>query len=252
MRYPNVRYLYKYCAYNLNSLFILINRKIWFSDPESFNDPFDCKYKFKKEVDRIEFEKYGNEHDPERMRRLNSIIGKDEEEKVYNEIYNRIAQEVSKRLKEAGVFCLSNNNDNILMWSHYADGHKGFCIEFERCNDRDNELGNYDRTIPVEYIRHDYEKVTVFNKKAYDMKFYTKSVKWKYEREWRLLNDKYNETEPLPGKITAIIFGLRMCDHHKETIKKILSDLPHVNYSQAEEVPNQYRIKIVDAIQDKN
>lgn len=248
MRYPKVTHLYKYCVYNLNSLFILINRKIWFSNPESFNDPFDCKYKFKDEVDPIEFEKYLKKHHPERMRQLNSIIGKDEEETEYNEIYKILLQEVSIKLKEVGVFCLSEYNDNILMWSHYADDHKGFCIEFERCKDKDNDLGDYDKTSPVDYIRHDYEKVTVLNDKAYDMKFYTKALDWKYEGEWRLYNDKYNETNPLPGKITAIIFGLRMCDHHKETIKNILSDLPHVSYRQADEVPNQYRIKIVDAI----
>ncbi|HGY1053520.1 TPA: DUF2971 domain-containing protein, partial [Aeromonas salmonicida subsp. pectinolytica] len=29
---------------------------------------------------------------------------------------------------------LSRNNTNILMWSHYADSHKGFCIGFSRQN----------------------------------------------------------------------------------------------------------------------
>jgi hypothetical protein len=248
MRYSKVRHLYKYCAYNVNSLFILINRKIWFSNPESFNDPFDCKYKFKDEIDRVEFEKYGNEHNPEQMRRLNRVIGKAEKEKVYNEIYKGIVPIVYKDLKKAGVFCLSKYNDNILMWSHYADAHKGFCIEFERCTDKDNELGKYDRTHPVEYIRHDYERVTVLSEKAYDMKLYTKASEWKYEGEWRLYNKKCNTTESLPGKITAIIFGLKMSKHHKKTIKKILSDLPHVNYRQAEEVPNQYKIRIIEVI----
>ncbi len=30
-----------------------------------------------------------------------------------------------------GVICFSSNYDNILMWSHYANNHKGICIEFD-------------------------------------------------------------------------------------------------------------------------
>ena len=33
-------------------------------------------------------------------------------------------------LYERGVCCFSEKKDDILMWSHYADGHKGFCLEF--------------------------------------------------------------------------------------------------------------------------
>ena len=29
-----------------------------------------------------------------------------------------------------GVLCLSACDNSILMWSHYADEHKGFCIGF--------------------------------------------------------------------------------------------------------------------------
>lgn len=31
-----------------------------------------------------------------------------------------------------GVVCLSEHGDDILMWSHYSDGHQGFCLEFDR------------------------------------------------------------------------------------------------------------------------
>ena len=43
MEYPEVIHLYKYYAYNENSLSVLINKEIWVSNPESFNDPFDSK-----------------------------------------------------------------------------------------------------------------------------------------------------------------------------------------------------------------
>ncbi|KNE87154.1 hypothetical protein PSTG_19467, partial [Puccinia striiformis f. sp. tritici PST-78] len=33
--------------------------------------------------------------------------------------------------KSIGIFCLSEKPDSELMWSHYADSHQGFVIEFE-------------------------------------------------------------------------------------------------------------------------
>jgi len=103
-------------------------------------------------------------------------------------------------------------------------------------------------TSQVKYIRSNYEKVTILNKKSYDMYFYTKAEKWKYEGEWRLISKKHSETRRLPGKITAIIFGLRMSNYHKETIRNILSDLSHIKYRKAQEVPNQYKIEVMDDI----
>lgn len=32
------------------------------------------------------------------------------------------------------VFCLAQENDNKLMWAHYADAHKGYCIEYKVIN----------------------------------------------------------------------------------------------------------------------
>lgn len=243
MRYPDITRLYKYCPYNENYLYILINRKIWFSNPALFNDPFDCKYKFKDQVDRSEFIKYASKHIPESLPELKNLSEKDN---AYNTIVNNMTENAYKDLHNAGVFCLSRYDNNILMWSHYADGHKGFCIEFERNSDPDNDLGNYDMTSQVKYIRSDYEKVTILNKNSSDMYFYTKAKNWKYEGEWRLISKKHSETRRLPGKITAIIFGLRMCNYHKETIRNILSDLSHIKYRKAKEVPNQYNIMIVD------
>ncbi len=29
-----------------------------------------------------------------------------------------------------GILCFTEKNDNLLMWSHYANSHKGFVLEF--------------------------------------------------------------------------------------------------------------------------
>ncbi|MBK8112877.1 MAG: DUF2971 domain-containing protein [Saprospiraceae bacterium] len=38
-------------------------------------------------------------------------------------------------LKSHNVFCLSEENDNLLLWSHYADCHKGYCVEYTDYSD---------------------------------------------------------------------------------------------------------------------
>ena len=44
----------------------------------------------------------------------------------------------------------------------------------------------------------------------------------------------------------AIIFGLVIPDYQRETIKEILSGLSHIKYYKAEELPDQYKIKIIE------
>ncbi len=34
-------------------------------------------------------------------------------------------------LQQRGVACFSAKVDDILRWSHYADGHRGSCLEFD-------------------------------------------------------------------------------------------------------------------------
>lgn len=75
-----------YCLSNLES------KKLWDSEPEVFNDPFEFKY-------------------------YSSGDGKLKE-----------AFEEAKKFK---VVYLTDNPKNILMWSHYGDSHKGLCLGFE-------------------------------------------------------------------------------------------------------------------------
>ncbi|MCG6537996.1 MAG: DUF2971 domain-containing protein [Syntrophales bacterium LBB04] len=151
-----------------------------------------------------------------------------------------VLKKANKELEESGVFCLSECNNNILMWSHYADGHKGFCVEFER--KPDNDLGDYDRTRKVRY-GVEYPVASPLDPKAYDYKFFLKAANWKYEKEWRLLNERGNAAIPLSARISAIIFGLRMTARHKSEIRWIL---PGIQYRQCTKARNKFRLRIVD------
>jgi hypothetical protein len=55
---------------------------------------------------------------------------------------------VKTLLEEVGVVCLTETRDNLLMWSHYADNHKGLVLRF-RFNSMTNE-GIFNSLFPIE------------------------------------------------------------------------------------------------------
>ena len=121
-------------------------------------------------------------------------------------------------LKDQGLSTLQFSNENfkicsfstdlteILLWSHYAEEHKGIAIEFEPHKDL-NEI-NYSDSLPT------------FTDKMLTAEeiHLTKLKRWAYEREYRYIT-KNMEEEFLYGKITKIIFGIRTPD----SVKKIIS-----------------------------
>jgi hypothetical protein len=238
MEYPQVKHLYKYYAYNENSLSVLINKKIWLAKPESFNDPFDCG---------IEFE---DNTDEKLLKRI--LGGIDIDSKQYDKI-KQFAIKGLNRLKEAkfrnaGIFSMSENNKNILMWSHYADQHKGFCIEFIRRSD--NVLGNSEMARPINYPK-DYTKVKFIdstgklNESIFYEFFYTKARDWHYEDEWRCVYPEGGREASIPSAISSIIFGLKMTEQNENTIRNILSG-QGISYKKAVKADNQFKINIID------
>lgn len=246
MKHPEIKILYKYVAYNTYSLSILINRKVWFAKPDSFNDPFDCTIPF-------DFSRYTPEKVVEYCRKKGLLDKKiDMIEKLCDDDFNLFLEtlkeisimEDKNKLQNSGVFSLSEENDNILMWGHYADRHRGFCIGFER--NADNCLGDDERTCRVEY-KPDYPIIDLADNEVFDLKFFRKASDWEYEREWRIISMQGNMEKELPGvQISTIVFGLNMPDDHRKTIRKITADIPGIKYQQAVMLPGAYALGIED------
>lgn len=207
--------LYKYVPYSENSLSILINKEVWFPKAKQLNDPFEFQFKVSKnEIQGISIDS-------------SSIV---------------VAIEQSKEL---GLFCLTELNDNILMWSHYADHHKGFCIEFERSDH--NDLGG-ELCVPVIYPEDDqypvYDPPELEKPESFAGIATTKARLWNYEMEWRMISSSIgNRSQALPGAITAIIFGERMAEQHRTTIKNILGS--EMKYMQADKMSDRFGLHII-------
>jgi len=190
-----VQSLYKYCIFDLEdqrSEKQLSTPMLWFSSPESLNDPFECKPKFtfegtaKEEVMLL----------VDYLRRTSQTKGLIDlfEEALdiqrggyFSKMKEKFEKDILKKIeKEIGICCLSERNNSILMWSHYAKDHTGYCVEFEASE----TTPFFGAAQKVEYD-HSYPMVDFFNtphEKQVDLIFLTKG-RFKFEAQRALKID---------------------------------------------------------------
>lgn len=126
-----------------------------------------------------------------------------------------------------GVASLTTSFNNPLMWSHYANSHKGICIEYDLSEDVKDVETLKSLLIPVKYsnerVTIDYTLMDKIDLKNIEHKgkndllkffisgLYTKHFVWKYEDEWRsIVAIKEGNRNIQLGKISALYLGNRM------------------------------------------
>ncbi len=122
------------------------------------------------------------------------------------------------------------------MWSHYADEHRGICIEYDTRDQQHPRLRRVDYKGPRAIKTSDLYQWKVqgdthAKERVYKTFFYTKSGEWRYEREWRDVQ-RDSGVVGVPFRTTAILFGLR-CDLSViKSIVKLLSHYPAIKLWQ--------------------
>jgi len=243
---PLPPYIYKYCPINNNLWKNILNNQIWFSNPTEFNDPFDCQLQI------VPFE---NENEKETL--VNQLI----EQKVIQrrdknkflkrkiEKFNFIIESLINIHNSMGIacFCLDRKykqNEYLLLWSHYADSHKGVRLKFNMLDNvlymfELNNLGD-----PILNLRKvDYEKkylILNYIRESEDFSpklLSTKSECWVYENEVRIISQKSGPVKFIKEALTEIVFGceLKPIDVDvKDIIKLVKScNYPNVKFKQA-------------------
>lgn len=171
-----------------------------------------------------------------------------------------------------GIISLTETKRNLLMWSHYADSHKGMVVEFDMNHvffhspiDGNNFEGLVHR------VRYDRDRPD--NVKSWYEWFIYKSDEWIYEKEHRLLvplshcsvcfdglpdagkiidarsindcyKDKYLCMFKIPeSALVSVTFGVEMSPKVKSEITQAInmnSDLSHLRIYQAVTHPDRY------------
>lgn len=250
----------------------------WFSSPTKFNDPIDCGISLSTigntplltNLITTGFSEIGKAtgiaiKDPSQ----NISIADSVQQLASNFIRNTeaLGSELSEaqldqvaganlkeRLASAGILSLSELEDNILMWSHYAQQHKGICIEFKRTSS--NILGMPGNTSPVRYSikaptidARSYRTADPEGKNEIELSLVlTKAADWTYEREWRVIkHSRANSVQPLGCKIESITLGLRSEEATQEHVLS-LAKREGFKVKKASLKPNEFGLKI-DQIQ---
>jgi hypothetical protein len=124
------KYIYKYVPFNENTLKSLIKGELWFGPLKNFNDPFDGEFdisNFDKNIDKR------NEYLKTRLKDELPDYYFDGEPKYELQLRHQLKKLIKQDIKDRlGITCFSKKPDNLLMWSHYAAGHTGLCLIFDR------------------------------------------------------------------------------------------------------------------------
>ncbi len=130
---PPPPHLYKYQPFNVQTLTNLRRGQIWFSAPTNVNDPYDCaawvaQTDVVTEADLPKLSAYVRGRD----RALAARLTPDQLRASFiNSARKVYAERGTIQREQRGIACFSATVTEIMMWSHYADGHRGFCLEFD-------------------------------------------------------------------------------------------------------------------------
>jgi len=229
-RTPNKLFKYRSLATEEDRRYtseIFLRNRIWFSTPASFNDPFDHQFVLKSDASREEKMEFFRESlrwryglpDSEvehRTKKMFSPTRRRERAAWEREQLDRI-QDTRNRI---GVFCLTEVNDDILMWSHYADKHQGICLGFTLgCQEH---IDFFAQANDVKY-QDSFPEVSPFVQDAPGEKLgimaLTKSSHWSYEKEWRIIRVEGPGKEALPaGLLTSVVLGARISPCNRQLV----------------------------------
>lgn len=234
--YP--RYLCKYWSFDSAKRF-LESSLIKYSSCYDFNDPFEGAFGLIGNVTKEEWSEFLKRFSINNSQDI--AIGTT----MYEEVKKMMTNVIYKALQCVGIFCLAQENDNLLMWAHYAKEHEGVCLKFDLLKDTKAFSSLHKVVYSTDYLNFNF--VTDLSR-VNDILVH-KSVEWMYEGEYRVL--KLNGVglgAVNPESLVEIDFGCRMSMENKQAIKNIVSRNPKykVQFKQAGMHSNDYTILICD------
>lgn len=238
--------LYKYRAFNVNTLRLLSEAEVYYANPANFNDPLDCKPTIQVDTDRSLLEKlcykmlvasYGKERALREMRNHRYMSTEYGDYKVDAEVEKYYMQRLASNIKDllyaemgnCRVLSLAERWDCPLMWSHYADKHRGLCLEYDMADHACRNMKAVDykqpRSIKInDLVAWKLNGSTAAAQVIHNTFFFAKAPQWRYEREWRDINGSSGASSA-PFRISAIYFGLRCDTAVLTTLVKLYADV---------------------------
>ena len=243
------QYLYRFRPINEYLDDIISNNQLWFSKPVDFNDPFDCNITIDTNNTNLEISKYINDQvsakepnlDYDTIKRMREVFSDPNHRKKIME------QSRQKAVKSMGICCFTKGWNNILLWSHYTNSHKGVALKFNLNIDPHfflvpgNVIYPSDNKYPIyNHLRDSYKDLLI-------KLMITKSNIWSYEEEVRVMKNTSGNHTFKKECLAEVVFGVKCSESDIDHIKKLLFDKGYVNVSFKKAVlnDNEFSLKLV-------
>jgi len=157
------------------------------------------------------------------------------------ETYFPILSETSKRYST--IACFSESVESILMWSHYANSHKGFALEYDFRPTLERPIKNVglfpvvyseERFDISDYIAWAFLRIMGIKAKMPDILASIKNALWKsdvwaYEKEWRMIDltprvITDEKASAIHYKPVAIYYGRHMSSDDKKKLHEVAKE----------------------------
>jgi hypothetical protein len=258
--------LYKYRPISDQSLEILQTCKIYFADPvKDFSDVFDCRLDFDYSGSLEEWTEFviaashrqGMSPDKEDVRaQMEKML---EARDAGNDLWDRMRSDLAESLlivnpksaQRIGILSLCETPVDPVMFAHYGDRHRGFCVGLSTKVGLNGFWYSIDGRF-VDRVKYPAQLeapqfLTRQHAGHIRWKYFTKLSQWSYEREWRVLDYRGGSTvHAMPdGAICEVILGAKISDSDRYKIFSLIQKLsppPHVRQA----VIRNNRIELIE------
>lgn len=272
---------------------MLKTHRVRWNSPLRYNDPFDCYFsmdlKFDlrratRELTRHLLELIYQENQPpldpahpfskwvDRFRRLAETIPREVMKSRIGDIgpFAKILwdkwnlnchKDWKERVANYRLLCVCEIHNNVLLWSHYADCHKGVAFELNGSAERGIPLAVAERVIyskeaPSLHTRREWIVLAlglIPPANATDVwkrLVTTKARAWAYEKEWRIIlgrrsdeNVGYADLPFDPQNVSKLFLGCKISPRQRNAILRLATGaFSHVEIHQARQSPTKFAL----------
>ena len=221
---------------------IFVKNQIYLNSRTQFNDPFDSLPSIIGKIKKGDVIKHLSPNkNMNRKEKRKNLSGKDPD-KIWDKLF------FDKFINQIGIKSLSSQWNHIPLWSHYANNHSGYCIQFKPL---ESELKN---VLRVKYTteRPKLEKLNfLINEDLFAEEvseaLVTKSHVWSSEAEFRIIKHgcakayekiSYNE-------INAVYFGVETKSTKIEMIRDQLKS-SKIKFFQCKKHDLDFKIELIE------